>query len=377
MAKPEWLTKAAFVLGTAVVVLFVFAHGGKEERARKKEARDVAHADEPSVRDFRPPVMPVRVANAAPVPIAEPTKSVEKPASKSAEDSEATAKRRKAAQLEEARTKSDMLVKSGASAAGSTSSASSALPATLTTAVSATPALGVANRPAEPSEGPSDPNRTFAAQMSGKPVATAYPKAVGDLECLALQGKLIDAELETSINTDLPGQIRAVVSSPLYAEQGREPLVPPGSRLNGIYNSAVRKGQVRVFAIWNLVRPDGVEITLDSAVTDALGRAGVASETDNHFVQIFGMSALLSIIGAGTGTVDVSTDTHYNSADAYRHEMQQSFGRTADRVLEPYANIPPTNTIAQGERIKVFLNRNLNFCSLKLDAQERMELLIP
>src|SRR5437016_7870710 len=82
MAKPEWLTKAAFVLGTAVVVLFVFAHGGKEERARKKEARDLAHADEPSVRDFRPPVMPVRVANVAPVPIAEPTKAVEKQAGK-------------------------------------------------------------------------------------------------------------------------------------------------------------------------------------------------------------------------------------------------------------------------------------------------------
>ena len=214
--------------------------------------------------------------------------------------------------------------------------------------------------------------------MSGKPVATAYPKAVGDLECLALQGKLIDAELETSINTDLPGQIRAVVSSPLYAEQGREPLVPPGSRLNGIYNSAVRKGQVRVFAIWNrLIRPDGVEITLDSAVTDALGRAGMAGETDNHFVQIFGMSALLSIIGASTGTVGVSQEARYKSADAYRREIQQSFARTADRVLEPYANIPPTNTIAQGERIKVFLNRNLNFCSLKLDAQERMELLIP
>ena len=79
----------------------------------------------------------------------------------------------------------------------------------------------------------------------------------------------------------------------------------------------------------------------------------------------------------GFGTAGVSADARYNSADAYRHEMQQSFGRTADRVLEPYANIPPTNTIAQGERIKVFLNRNLNFCSLKLDAQERMELLIP
>jgi type IV secretion system protein VirB10 len=214
--------------------------------------------------------------------------------------------------------------------------------------------------------------------VSGKPVVTALPKAVGNLECLALQGKLIDAELETAINTDLPGQIRAIVSAPLYAEQGREPLVPPGSRLNGVYNSAVRKGQVRVFAIWNrLIRPDGIEITLDSAVTDALGRAGMVGETDNHFVQIFGMSALLSIIGAGASTSGVNADSRYNSADAYRHEVQQSFARTADRVLEPYANIPPTNTIAQGERIKVLLNRDLNFCSLKAAVAERMELVLP
>ena len=375
MAKPEWLTRAAFVLGTALIVFFVFAHGGKEERARKKEARAVAQADEPSVRDFRPPVMPTRVANAAALPV-EPATLMERPATKTP-DPDAAARRRRAEQLEEARTKSDLLVKGGvAGAASSASAASAPSPASLTTMASAMP-VGVPNRSAA-SEGPNDPNRSFAAQVSGKPVMTAYPKALGNLECVALQGKLIDAEMETAINTDLPGQIRAVVSSPLYAEQGRDPLVPPGSRLNGVYNSAVRKGQVRVFAIWNrLIRPDGVEITLDSAVTDALGRAGMAGETDNHFAQIFGMSALLSIIGAGAGSAGVSPDARYNSADAYRHEVQQSFARTADRVLEPYANIPPTNTIAQGERIKVLLNRDLNFCSLKSAAQERMELVIP
>ena len=215
--------------------------------------------------------------------------------------------------------------------------------------------------------------------MTGRAVATVAPRKLGNLECLALQGKLIDAQLETAINTDLPGQIRAVVSTPLFAEQGREPLVAPGSRLNGVYNSAIRKGQVRVFAVWNrLIRPDGVEITLDSAVADALGRAGLAGETDNHFAQIFGMSALLSIIGAGAGSAGVSEDARYNSANAYRQEIQQSFARTADRVLEPYANIPPTISVPQGERIKVFLNRDLDFCSLKAAAAaERMELVLP
>lgn len=366
MAKPAWLGKAAFLLGTAAVVVLVFAHGGKEERARKKETRALAHAEEPSVRDFRAPVMPTRVASAAVLPVAESAKSIDRPATKAVEDPDAAARRRKAEQLEEARTKSDILVKSNGASASS-----NAVPAQ----VPAIPAVGI---PARPSEGPTDANRAFAAQVSGKPVVTAHPKAVGNLECLALQGKLIDAELETAINTDLPGQIRAIVSAPLYAEQGREPLVPPGSRLNGVYNSAVRKGQVRVFAIWNrLIRPDGIEITLDSAATDALGRAGMAGETDNHFAQIFGMSALLSIIGAGASTAGVNADSRQNSADAYRHEVQQSFARTADRVLEPYANIPPTNTIAQGERIKVLLSRDLNFCSLKGVAAERMELVLP
>ena len=369
VTKPEWLGKAAFLLGTAAVVFFVFAHGGKEERARKREARAAEYAEEPSVRDFRPPVMPMRVASAAAQPIAGPAKSVERRVSKASEDPDAAANRRKAAQLEEARTKSDILVKGGSSVATSPVAPSTALP---------TVAVPIARARPAASEGQNDPNRAFANQASGKPVVTAYPKAVGNLECLALQGKLIDAQLETAINTDLPGQIRAVVSSPLYAEQGRKPLVPAGSRLNGVYNSAVRKGQVRVFAIWNrLIRPDGVEIVLDSAVTDALGRSGMEGQTDNHFAQIFGMSALLSIIGAGASTVGVSPDARYNSADAYRHEVQQSFGRTADRVLEPYANIPPTNTIAQGERIKVLLNRDLDFCSLEAHAPERAELVLP
>ena len=375
IAKGDWLTKAAFVAGTAAVVFFIFAHDSKEDRARKKDARSEAHVEEPSVRDFRPPVMPVRAVAAAQPIVPESAKAGEKLAGKGFDDSEAVARRRKAEQIEDARTKSDILVKVSGGAAAAPPNTAAAAPPALAGMAANQLALALGNKP---SEGAGDPNQTFARQTSGQSVVTAFPKRLANLECLALQGKMIDAQLETAINSDLPGQIRAVVSSPLYPEQGREPLVPPGSRLNGVYNSAVRKGQVRIFAIWNrLIRPDGVEITLDSAATDALGRAGLAGETDNHFAQIFGMSFLLSIIGTGASTAGVSSDARYNSADAYRHEVQQSFGRTADRVLEPYANIPPTISVAQGERIKVFLNRDLNFCSLEAAGLNRTELVLP
>lgn len=374
----DWLTKTAFVAGTAAVLFFILTHDSKEERARKKEARAASQVEEPSVRDFRPPVMPARIAAATLQPVAEPPKSMAKPTGSTQDDSEAIARRRKAEQIEEARTKSDIVAK-GAGATGLAQSGAGAAAAPVLPGVAAgQPPFGPGNRPAATAEGPSDPNRAFARQMSGQSVTVAFPRRAGNLECTSLQGRMIDAELETAINTDLPGQIRAIVSRPLYAEQGREPLVPPGSRLNGVYNSAVRKGQVRVFAIWNrLIRPDGVEITLDSNASDALGRAGLAGETDNHFGQIFGMSVLLSIIGAGAGNAGVSSDTGYNSADAYRREVQQSFAKTSDRVLEPYASMPPTNTVRQGERIKVFLNRDLDFCPLMPAVRERMELVLP
>jgi len=325
------------------------------------------------VRVFRPPVMPARLASAL------PGANISKHGSKSAGNdvSEAVAKRRKDDQLEEARTKSNIIVKGTAASAPSVSAGNA-------TAAAAQPSTGIAGSAlasllgARSNEGPSDPNRQFADKMSGRAVPVAVPKRVAGLDCVALQGKMIDAQLETAINTDLPGQIRAIVSSPLYPEQGRDPLVPPGSRLNGVYNTAIRKGQVRVFAIWNrLIRSDGTEITLDSGVTDALGRAGLEGDTDNHFAQIFGMSALLSIIGAGAGTYGISPEAQFNSADAYRREVQQSFARTSDRVLEPYVNIPPTTTVRQGERIKVFLNRDLDFCGLKAADQEQTELVLP
>lgn len=375
MVEGEWLGKIAFVAGTAAVLFFILTHDSKQERARRSEARAAMQVDEPSVRDFRPPVMPARPTPPAKVEagLPQPTQT---PPAKSAEDAAAAARRQKAEQLDAARTKSDIIVRA-ASASSSGAVATSTAPPSTNFPGSGF-AAGAGNRAGPASEEPADPNRAFARQASGRTVPRAVPGKLGNLDCLALQGKVIDAELETAIDSDLPGQIRAIVAHPLYAEQGKEILLTPGSRLVGVYNTAVRKGQVRIFAIWNrVIRPDGVEIAIDSVGTDALGRSGLVGETDNHFGQIFGMSALLSIIGAGAGTAGVGSDARYNSADDYRREVQQSFARTSDRLLGPYAAIPPTISVRQGERIKVLLNRDLDFCPLRARVRNQAELVLP
>lgn len=210
--------------------------------------------------------------------------------------------------------------------------------------------------------GPTDPNSRFQEQNENVSVPKSKAATIGNLDTKILQGKLIDAIMETAVNSDLPGMVRAIISNDVYGEAGRRVLLPRGTRLVGKYNSAIRKGQARVFMVWNrAIRPDGIEITLDSGGTDPLGRAGIKGKVNNHFWQIFGTSALLSIIGAGVANVGVSTGDQFNSISAYREELANSFKESSSQVLNRYIDIPPTINIKQGTRIKVFVARDLDF----------------
>jgi type IV secretion system protein VirB10 len=210
-----------------------------------------------------------------------------------------------------------------------------------------------------------DPNVQFYNNVAGVGTVGVRAAQVQNMQYQILQGKFIDGVLETAIRSDLPGMIRAVVSMPIYSEHQRNVLLPAGSRLVGLYNSRIRKGQSEVFVIWKrAIRPDGVEIALDSPGTDALGRAGLGGETDHHFAQIFGVSALISIIGAGSSTAGVDKSDGDNSAATYRERLQDSFSRSSNTVLNQYATIPPTIHVDQGTKIKIFVNRDLDFSSV-------------
>ncbi|KLB46260.1 type VI secretion protein, partial [Xanthomonas euvesicatoria] len=157
-----------------------------------------------------------------------------------------------------------------------------------------------------------DPNSRFARAVSGNGVAVSKANQIDNLPYKVLQGKLIEAVLEPRAISDLPGMVCATVQRDVYGEQDRNKLIPWGSRVCGVYSAEVRKGQDRLFVIWNTVRrPDGVQVALDSAGADQLGTAGMGGIVDTHFAEIFGMSALLSIIGAGASNAGVSSGDQY------------------------------------------------------------------
>lgn len=208
-----------------------------------------------------------------------------------------------------------------------------------------------------------------AGQAPAGPVYVGFSQAeaagatvMGDRNFMVAQGKLLDGILETAVNSDHPGMVRALISHDIYADTGRSVLFPRGSRIVGRYDSAVVKGQARVFIVWSrIIRPDGTDIVLDSPGTDPLGRSGSEGDVNNHFFQIFGTAAVLSIIGVGTATVGVQPQDQNNSISQYRSGVAESFNRTASSALDQNMNIKPTITLNQGIQIKIFVSRDLIF----------------
>jgi len=216
--------------------------------------------------------------------------------------------------------------------------------------------------------GPSNPNLKFAEQQKRESVQTVRAMPTGNTDYRIAQGKIITATLETGINTTLPGMIRAVVSYPVYAETGRNVLLPPGSRLIGVYNSDVQNGQARVYVIWQrAIRPDGIDIELGSPGIDGLGRAGVAGQMDKHFIDRFSNAALLSLIGAGVSNLNPGEGA--TASESYKERMAMAFQNQASADLAQGTDIQPTNFIDQGSLIKVFCSRDMDFYSALANAE--------
>ncbi len=208
-----------------------------------------------------------------------------------------------------------------------------------------------------------DSNSQFAEQISNKPTIHAEAQLVAHPDFTVAQGTLISGVLQTAINSDLPGMVKANVSHDIYAMQGMRVLIPKGSTLIGEYNSGITLGQRRVFILWTrLIRPDGIDIQLNSPGTDAFGQAGLnADALDTHFWARFGQASLLSIVSSSLASTNANTADNLSSAASYRLALANSFQQTANNSLLNTMNIKPTLHIHQGDAINVFVNRDLSF----------------
>ena len=116
-------------------------------------------------------------------------------------------------------------------------------------------------------------------------------------------GAVIPAALVTGLRSDLPGQIVAQVTSPVYdSPPGRYLLIPQGARLIGEYDSRVASGQSRLLLVWNrLILSDGRSIIFERQPgADAAGYAGLEDGVDGHWGRLFLTAGLATVLNIGT-----------------------------------------------------------------------------
>lgn len=241
-----------------------------------------------------------------------------------------------------------------------------------------------------------DPNRRFLARTGQAGVNLSEATKNTRIDALVAQGTMIKGVLETAIQSDLAGMVRAIVSENVWSFDGRRILIPAGSRLIGEYRSGLSTGQTRVFIVWTrMLRSDGVSVQLGSTGTDALGRTGMTGIIDKHWVEKFGSAILLSLIGGAaqfianlgqdsqssqnqSSTIDPSTgqpvlvqgQPNQNALYARQIGTQQvsmTLSRIAEEALRDSINIPPTIHVDQGSRIMVFVRRDLDFSAFYPD----------
>jgi type IV secretion system protein VirB10 len=177
----------------------------------------------------------------------------------------------------------------------------------------------------------------------------------------------IPAILEQAMNSDLPGEIKALVRENVYdTATGKYLLIPQGSRLVGSYDSRVGYGQDGVQVAWNrIIFPDASSINLEGmAGQDAKGNTGLRYDVDNHYKRLIGMAVLTSAFSAAfqlsqtrRGTVFTYPSPGEIAGSAAAGNLSQIGAEVTRRNL----NIQPTVKVPIGYRFNVRVNRDLLF----------------
>lgn len=395
----------AAIAGVGVVLYFLLAGGEREPAVDNTPHEEFRPVQAPRNEGFNPPAPPplptVQVPEAPPPPPPPPPAAVipapaqvAPPADvdcsrgKNPDDPKCIELARQAKLLERVRSTAVVFDQSERTS-GAASASSDATGAGLFGANGSTATAGA------PSDagGAIDGDRAFLKAMGGQGVQVSVAAENRRIDAWIPQGTMIRGTLETAINSDLAGMVKAIVREDVYSFDGRRILIPAGSSLIGDYKSGVERGQERLFIVWTrMIRGDGVSVQLGSYGTDRLGRSGMTGVVDRKYWERFGPPALMTMIGGVTqyiaqlgqkqdrnitvvntdGTVtSIPQDNGTTSQDRAREIAAETIAsgiqQLATEAFQDTRNIRPTIHIAQGSDITVFVTRDLDFSDLYPD----------
>lgn len=207
---------------------------------------------------------------------------------------------------------------------------------------------------------------------------------------MILSDKPIPAVIARSIDSNNPAPITAFVERNVYAEEGRNVIIPAGSRLIGTLGSVTTSAEAtsesaRVQISWErLIRPDGSLFVFQGLTADAQGRAGALGYVDQQLFKKYTLPVMTTSLTSATsyfmapGDNDTENETpRQQAANDARQNFINEMNDIFDEILQDKSSIKPLTYIPAGTRIIVFPNTDLWLRSLDNDQDASMLLKRP
>jgi type IV secretion system protein TrbI len=181
---------------------------------------------------------------------------------------------------------------------------------------------------------------------------------------LVYEGSVLDTVLMNRLDGDASGPVKVLVSNPMYSHDHQHVIIPEGTVVLGEAKKIGSAGfgqQRRIAVVFHrLIMPDGYSVDLDLFHgLDQIGEEGLKDKVNNHYFEIFGASIALGVI-AGAGEITQGGGTiSANGSQAFTTGTAGSISQSANTILDRFMQIPPTITIREGHRVKIYFIQDM------------------
>lgn len=179
-----------------------------------------------------------------------------------------------------------------------------------------------------------------------------------------LEGTLIDAVLTNRLDGSSAAPVNCLVTNPVYSHDGRHVLIPAGARVLGQTAPVQAFGETRLAVAFDrLVMPDGRTYRLDQFMgLNDIGDAGLRDQVNQHYKSTFGASAAVGLL---SGFAQFLGASGFNRGSGDRTVVitggvSDAAAQSTAQVMNRYLNRPPSITIREGHRVKVYVTSDFN-----------------
>ena len=214
------------------------------------------------------------------------------------------------------------------------------------------------------------------------------PKSISswrvDMSEMIFSDKPIPAVIARAIDTNNPAPVTAYVERNVYAEEGRNIIIPAGSRLIGAFGSITAAAEAtsesaRVQISWErLIRPDGSIFVFSGQTADAQGRAGALGYVDQQLFKKYTLPVVTTVLTSAASYFIASADdaagevetSKQQAANDARQNFLSDMESLFDEILSDKTDVKAMTYIPAGTRIIIYPNTDLWLRTAERDTEE-------